>query len=312
MTSITIDHTGKVESKQCAPAEAHLPLEPGIYEDVPFDEYCKWKAVNNSSLTAALKSPQHYKAALEKVWKPTDALLFGTLVHDGKLDPKELLTKYIVMPAFELQLSKEYTNPKATREYKGKVAEWEEQNQGKTIVTQDNFDTMRDMCTAIDGCTEARETLSHDGPAEVSFVWRDRETGILCKGRIDKMNHKENYISDLKTCITCDDFGKVIADRNYHRQGAFYIDGLYEILGDWFSHWIIAVEKEAPFGVKSAPLSEDAITQGRSQYRRALRNIQEAIGTGIYDGYQSPNAWDIPHWKNEKLQLTGPQGQINF
>lgn len=309
--SIVIDHTGQVVPSK-RKSDSAEDLKPGIYEGIPFSEYCKWDAVNNSSLTAALQSPKHYKAGLDKEQEPTDAMLFGTMVHDGKLDPKELLNKYVVMPAFEKELSKEYKVPKASKEYKEKVEEWESQNKGKIIVTQDDYNRMRDMCTALDACTEARQRLSHDGPSEVSFVWRDRATGILCKGRIDKMNHRDRYISDLKTCQSCDDFERVIADRNYHRQGAFYIDGLYELLGEWYQHWIIAVEKDHPFGVKAAPLSDDAVTFGRKQYRKALRNISSALNTGIYEGYQSPVCWDIPQWKQESLCLNGPDGPIQF
>lgn len=287
--------------------------KPGIYEDVPFEEYRQWKAVNNSSLGSALVSAAHYRAYLQKPHEDTDALRFGSLMHAGKLDPKELLQKYVVMPPFEIQLEKEYANPRNTTEYKTKKADWEaQQPPEKTIVTQQEYDLMSAMCLALEKHTLARECFDHDGPAEVSLIWRDPVTGLLCKGRIDKLDHKQTRFADLKTAKSLSNYAREIFNRAYHRQGAFYQDGLYELLGKDFTPWLVPQEKEEPYACAAAPLDPDALTIGRREYRTALKTIAEARRTGNYPLPESPATWNIPGFAYPELTLTGSRGPVTL
>jgi hypothetical protein len=307
MSGITIDHTGQVVSES-RPADNTPP--PGIYEGVDFAEYASWRAVNNSSLGPALISAAHYKAAKEQTREETDALAFGSLVHAAKLDPKELLNRYVVMPDFTEQLTKEYKNPRASKEYKEKVAAWKEQNTGKTVVTQQQYDEMVPICVAIDQSQLARELLGHDGPAEVSILWQDPRTGLMCKGRIDKLDHKTKRFADLKTAQSVSDFSRTIAQRGYHRQGAFYADGLRILLGDTYEPWLIPVEKTPPHTVMPAPLHHDALVAGRHQYRTALQRIATSKQTGNYAGPPVPSAWTVPEWAQPSVTLFGRHGGI--
>ena len=39
--------------------------EPGIYYDIPFDQYCDWQALNISTLLHGRRSMLHLKAAMD-------------------------------------------------------------------------------------------------------------------------------------------------------------------------------------------------------------------------------------------------------
>lgn len=285
---------------------------PGIYEKITFDEYCRWDAINNSSLGPALISAAHYRAYLDEPRTVSDALRFGTLVHAGKLDPKDLLNGYAVMPDFTQNLSKEFSNPKGSKEYKERVAAWTEQNKTKEIVEQVEFDLMAAIVAALDNEPLARDCFSHNGPAEVSMIWEDARTGLLCKGRIDKLDHKKNRFADLKTARSLHDYCKEILNRGYHRQAAFYSDGLYQLTGEKYEPWIVPVEKTPPFAVAAAPVGEQALSVGRSEYRQALQLIKDCKRTGNYPSVPSPSEWTLPEWAIPKLTLTGASGPITL
>jgi hypothetical protein len=132
--------------------------------------------------------------------------------------------RYVVMPIDGGPLEcagKPYDNPKATKAYKQRVAQFH--GPCYHIVEQAAFDEMVGIVGALD-----RDPLSHDwftapGPVELSIVWNDRETGLLCKGRIDKWAPAGSIVTDLKTCRDCQRFPGQIAERHYHRQGAMYL-----------------------------------------------------------------------------------------
>jgi len=284
------------------------PPEPGIHENIPFAEYCAWPYVNNSSLAALRRSPAHYKAAMENQREPTEAMLFGTLAHAGKLEPLSIPQNYIVMPRFEGEIRRddgsEYSNVKASKAYKEKVEEFHSVNTGKEIVSQDMFDNLIALCDSLSRNELSAKWLRCDGPAEVSLVWDDPITGLRCKARCDKLDWKAKRITDLKTTRDCMDFCRSLGKYGYARQAAFYRDGLGVLTGDEYEFCIVAVEKEPPFGVMSAPMSEDTLVAGHIEYRKALNAIYECGQSQEWPGYSDPPAWELPHYMRPDLTLT--------
>lgn len=279
---------------------------PGIYENVPFSDYLAWPYISNSSLNAAERSMFHYKN--RKPVAETDAMRFGTFCHLGRLEPSAIYRRYVVMPDLTqgvlTKSGEPAKNPKTTTEYESRVARWKADNAGdKQIVEQADFDRMVGVVAALDRDPLAREWFSSDGPAEVCLVWDDPDTGLRCKSRLDKWATRLQLIADLKTCRDCLRFETDIAERNYHRQGAMYLDGL-EILtrGEMHSFGLAAVENEEPFGTMTAPVSEEALEIGRDSYKAALRSIKAARESGVWSGYSSPPAWKLPAWKQQKSE----------
>ena len=227
--------------------------EPGIYHDVDFEEYLSWDAVNNSSLHPAERSMAHF-AAQEPV-EPTEAMQFGSLVHCGRLEPDCLAQRYVVTPDFATQVRRPdgspYANPRASGEYKRLVAEFEEENAGKEIVSQEKYMQMLGMLTSLANSVRANEYLG-PGDAEVSIVWDDRDTGVRCKARLDKWSHPHRRIADLKTANDASDFERAIFNYRYHRQAAFYVDGAAALTGKGHSYCLVVVEKTPPYGVRCA------------------------------------------------------------
>ena len=275
--------------------------EPGVYQDVTFDEYSRWKAINASTICIGHRSMAHMLRHLNEPHKPpTDAMRRGGLIHAGELEPLTLLDRYVVMPAFEQQVRKpdgtEYHNPKASKAYRELVYEFRGVNSGKEIVSQEWYDSMLGMLDAISKHGRASEYLRGPGPTEVSITWVDDATGIRCKARIDKIDKLHQRLPDLKTTIDALRFDQSIVKYGYHIRGAFYEDGWLAVTGERYTYALVAVESELPHGVRAAPLDPGATTVGRGIYQRTLKGCAEAKRTGLWPGYEDPDSWTLPTW----------------
>ncbi len=286
--------------------------DPGIYENIPFDDYLAWDAISNSMLNHAKKSLAHYrKVRRDGFIEETESMRFGTLCHTGKLEPTSLLDRYVIRPAFEKSIRKsdggEYKSPKQTDAYRDEVAAWKKTIVGKTEVTEVELANMTAVVKALAKHERACEFLDGDGPVEVSFVWTDSQTGLRCKGRTDKLKLAQQTIGDLKTTFDVCGFEHSIPKRGYHRQGAFYIDGIATLTGTVCRFGLVAAESGDPFGVRAAPLSEETIHVGREEYESLLGAIAVAQQDGDWPGPESPDEWNLPAWampQSDPLTLT--------
>lgn len=276
--------------------------KPGIYHQVPFDEYLQWDAVSNSSMQPALRSMLHYRT--RQPIEETPAMRLGSLTHTKQFEPSLVSERYVVMPAFENEVRRDdgskFANPKGSTAYKELVDDWKSKQVGMEIVTQSQYDDMIGMVAALAADKRATAFLT-GGDYEVSILAIDPVTGLQCKGRCDHLHLKARRIGDLKTTRDASDFETTIADRSYHRQLAFYADMI-----EWLGKpkikecSIVAVENSMPYGVRSAPLDAQDLQDGRDEYREILNKIAEALKTRKWKGYDSPDVWRLPGWRRRK------------
>lgn len=286
--------------------------QPGIYENVPFDEYLAWPAVNSSSLGRAEKSMYHFRSG--GFGEETDAMRLGTLLHCGKFEPLELMERYVVMPDFEKRIRMpnggEYKNPRGTSAYRETVAEFKRENAGKTVVLQQELDKLRGVLTALSRHARARQYLEGDGPTEVAIVWHDPATGVLCKARLDKLNYTSGVIADFKSSIDISGFEWNIKKWRYHRQAAFYADGFHAISQLRLPFTLTAAETVEPFMVRAAPVRERAMAEGRASYQILMKQIAECQQSGVWPGYDDPDEWDLPGSASDPVPTVDADGNV--
>lgn len=273
--------------------------KPGIYEVTP-EEYFSWDAVSNSRLSLLAKSPKHYKHGFKA---STNAMRLGTLVHNGVLEPLAIIQRYAVIPDYSSHPdNKTAAGARSWSSSTGFVKQMEEQfrtlNFDKLIVGKEEYDRMIGMAGAIAECKTASE-LFRDGQAELSIVWEDA-SGFLCKARIDWLKNTKRVMVDLKTTLDAASFEKSMASYGYHRQMAFYRRGLETLGFTDVVPWVVAVDKEAPYGVRAAPISEDALAVGRREVEHLLGVLVECSFENKWPGYESPREWNLPAWYSEK------------
>ncbi len=268
----------------------------GVYEGQPFKDYCQLDAVNNSSLSHTERSPRHYRD--RQPLPDSDAFRVGRYIHAGKLEPETLAERYVVIPDFAEQVRKDdgsrFTNPRASKPFKELVAAFKENNAGKEFLSLDEYTELLAIVGAINENARARFYFGGTARFETSIVWRDADTGLLCKGRMDCWQMGAGRITDLKTTRDASRFAKAIDQYKYHRQAAFYLDGLAALGYPADEFCIVAVEKDPPYGVRAAPLSDEAISEGRRIYKEALAKIAKAERTNNWPCYDDPARWELP------------------
>ena len=84
----------------------------------------------------------------------------------------------------------------------------------------------------IDGERFSVGDLFSDGAPEQSLFWRDLETGVDCRARLDWLpapaEGRRMVIVDYKTATSADprEFGRAVDSYGYHVQQAFYLDAV--------------------------------------------------------------------------------------
>lgn len=249
-------------------------------------EYFAHPAVGSSSLKKVLRSPAHYLYEKENPQEPTPAMNFGTACHTAHLEPNTFQERVAVMPKFE------GTGMRAKQE------QWRLENHGKTIIKAEELADIYGMLKSVSKHQTARGLLT-GGASEESYFSVDPDTGLAIKARPDFLRNG-NTIVDLKTTINAEPetFVKSIANFQYHLSAALYLDVVSAVMGQTFTDFvIIAVEKDAPYGVSVHLLDEAAIEEGRKLYKKALKTLAECQKTNTYPAYPDKIlSATLPNW----------------
>lgn len=286
--------------------------EPGVYEDVPADEYHSWNAVSNSRLSLLHQSPMHY---LHGGKEQTQEMRFGTLVHSGLLEPASIPARYKVMPSFHLDSANrtkdfQSSTSRSTAYVKDRVAEFFDDYPDFEIVDQEKYDEMTEIVAAISEHDLAKKFF-RKGQTELSIVWDD-VSGFRCKCRIDWLTTQ--IVADFKTTGDVASFERTIAKFGYHRQMVFYMRGLEAVGLGCRVPWLIAADKKSPIGIRCAPMDEDALVVGRREINQLLARLAECHASGEWPGYESPRSWCLPQWYSElgavELVINGEQFSV--
>lgn len=256
---------------------------PGVFEGLNEQVYRSAPGVNISNLKAMGKSPAHYLAKIEEpASDPTDAQVFGTLLHLAVLEPERLAGAYVTRPEGLKFTTKE-----------GKA--WKD-SQTLPILDDAKSAALIRTAMAVSNHPTAGQILA-GGKKEVSVFKTDPKTGLLLKGRIDCLTEDENGFVTVVDVKTTDDasisgFSRAIASWQYHAQAAFYLD---LVDADYFV--FLAVEKSAPYAVGIYALDEASIMKGRDAYCTWLDKLAECQASGEWPGYSlEVETISLPAW----------------
>lgn len=272
-------------------------LKPGIYDGVSRAVYESWPAINFSTLKHFRKTAAHAKYRIAVPTEPTEAMEMGSAVHTAILEPERFAVEYVASPQCD----------RRTTEGKEAWRSFEEANRGKEILHHNDYGVcaaMRDSVWRTESV--AREILSAPGGKnERSFVWLDRLTGQLCKGRCDRMCRWNGWtiVGDLKTSKSAekDEFARDIGRYSYHVQAALYLDGLDALASVHRRYIWVALEKEQPYLFAAYEPTDRLIEQGRRTYRDWLNQYDTAVTKDIWPGYlNNIEPIDLPRWAQDE------------
>lgn len=264
--------------------------KPGIYPGMSWKEYRGLSAVNNSFLKVLRsRSPRHAKWERDHPSEPTPALLFGQALHGMILEPTTWEERFAVKPICGRRTKEGKEIYEAFLCHKGDRQEVSSEDYAK-------IQAVRDAVLA----QQCRELVC-SGRAEVSIVWEDKETGVLCKGRLDyeRTSGWNHCVTDVKSTEDASPTGMFAAVNKYqyHQAAAFYVDGWKVLTGEDSLFIWLAVEKSAPFVTKPYECPDEMLDVGRRQYREALRLYAECLEKDQWPAYgDDVELLEAPEW----------------
>lgn len=253
-----------------------------IHENLTNAEYHNdTTAISKSGLDLIERAPilyrRKYFSKLPIKNKTVDPGYFiaGTAFHSFILEPEKLEDEFVVKPIFMGEGSRK------------REIDFNLSNSNKNIIDLPTFKMvsgMRDSVLA--NPTIKRAGLLANGRAELSFFWNDPATGVRCKCRPDYLN---DYIVDLKSTDNASEIAvnRTIKKYNYHKQGAFYLDGVRAAGLKPKGFVFIFVEKTPPYLVNVFLLSSDDADAGREKYNENLKTFSQCNETGVWPGYSA-------------------------
>jgi hypothetical protein len=252
---------------------------------VTFEDYRRIDAVNFSTLKCMAESPLHYLDAVENQREATSAMDVGTAEHCMVLEPDQFPPRYSVWTG-KIRRGKEWDA-------------FEAANLDKTIITQAEYERCSAMRDRVMAHPAAGPILAM-GEAEKVITWKDPETGIDCKARIDWLS---GSIADLKTTKSANPriFAATCARYRYHTQMAWYRWGVECATGmvDWPCH-LIAVESTRPYDVVVYAIDEITLGAGLGLCMGWLRQVAECRASGKWPGrYAGETTLNLPAWAFE-------------
>lgn len=266
-----------------------------IIKNLPMKEYQAAEGVSNSMLSNIEISPSFYKYCLQEPKKQTDALTFGSLLHCLILQPDNFDNEFAIEPIVN----------KRTNDGKAVLEQFYLINKDKIIINNEQLELADFLKQKIYGHPIAKKLLTGKGENEISLFWVDEETGIICKGRPDKICNK--IIVDLKTTGSAkpEDFVKNAYKYGYHRQAYWYSYGYEQCFKEEPKGFVfIVVEKEPPYEVCVFEATELFKAVGKIEARKNLLTYKECLDKGQWWGYDGEKAvlhtLDPPQWVQNK------------
>lgn len=282
-----VDSRGKV----CGAADFRhriktMTPEPGIYYGIPFADYQRWDAINPSKLKLLISdSPKAMWWAALHGKETTGAMELGGAVHAAVLEPDTFDSRFAFYPG-PVRRGKSYD-------------EFCDANPGKVVLTIGDRHNCGLIAEAVRGHASSAELISGDGAAEVSVVWRDKGTGLMCKGRIDWLPRDCSRLVDLKTTRDPKPMAFTRQSYNllYHVSLAAYMVGLSQFVDAPGSAHIIAVGNQPPHDCIRYDLGDALIRRGRDEWHTGLQRAKWCMDHNDWPGFAAePYPLELPSW----------------
>ena len=289
----------------------------GLHENIAPAIYHAFDACNNSSLnTLKAKSPLHCKWERDHPCEQTEAMRVGSALHTLVLEPDLFEVEWECAGTCSaiLKSGKNAGKPcgaagrtsLAGAWFCGTHGEaWQADSAGDRTLTPDQWQLVTGMGASVHGNRDCKNALRAARSREVTAIWQDGLTGILCKARFDALGANAGIIVDIKTTTDAseDGFTRTIYDRGYHRQAAHYIAGAAALGVTITDYILIAVEKEPPYAVSYNRLTDEAIECGAAELRPLIELYSHCSRANIWPGF-GVREIGIPAWKKRQIENT--------
>ncbi len=262
-----------------------LPPEPGVYRDVPMEEYNAWPCARASELSAMARGATPYEVHT-KTYESSPSKDMGSVMHLAFWEP------HLYQERVEV-----WTDTKTrAAAYK---AHAESLPPGHYLITAAESEAVTHMCLTIRKSARVQKYLDHVDERELSVVFdievADPDSGeivtLRTKSRLDSwifdLPKVGGCIVDLKTTRNAkkEGFAWEIKKWGHHHQGAVYHEAgvfaarLLEV-PEPKHHVILACQNEPTWRVKPYRLTEASMTRAWDQLIPAVITTARCYETG--------------------------------
>ena len=234
------------------------------------------QGVNKSTLWEMRKSPLHYWHLIHDTPKvDTAALKFGRAVHAAILTPTAYKRNFAIMPNID----------RRTKAGKEAYEDFCKQTEGRKIISQEDAQIIKMMVSAFRKTPFATNLLKICQRRECVLLWKDPETGVDCKGRIDAIRNE--YLIDYKTTTDArtDVFKREAIKYGYDLQAAMYMEAARANGYDPKDFYFIVQEKSPPYLINVIRAGDAFIDRGTWIMRDLLTKYAACRNTDTWPGY---------------------------
>jgi hypothetical protein len=261
-------------------------LNQHVNLDMPAEKYHAVDALSKSMMTKILKSPAHYKAALEEHQEPSKAMQLGTAIHTAVLEPHLYSQVVAVIPPDIDHRTKE-----------GK--QWKEQHKSRIHLTHAEDIDVQGVANSVRR-HPFWEIINHEHSIEASVFAEDAETQIPLKARPDLWIKEPAILVDVKTTddASPEAFSRTISTFGYHIQAAHYL-----AMTGAESFIFVAVERKAPYAVGIYRLDIEWLQAGENLRRKAISTLHECRALDSWPAYPTATqTLSCPKWVLNKSE----------
>jgi len=262
-------------------------LAKGIIEDLPDKEYHAIEAIGSSPMKMFHDCPAKAFSPIEV----TDDMNLGAGQDAYSLvSPEHFHKLFAVPPDFG-----DLRNPKN----KESAVNWSLENGGKIMlpatVTSKKIPTMKaieDVDHYLFHEHPMTKRILRTGSQQVSMFWKDEETGLACKGRIDHLPDPQyRIIFDLKKCARIERFVYQMEELRYFLQAGHYSVGAEMNNQDVDAFSFLAFNFGDPPQVRIVTYDDsddDRLTKLKNLSKVTLRLINECRQADCFPRYPIP------------------------
>lgn len=257
---------------------------PSIIHGLPREEYDLIDRRNWSRLKKLAKSPAHYLHSLSQKEERTDALVLGDATHVATFEPEAFRARFAIWEG----------GRRAGREW----GEFCDANKLRDVLTEEQARQAQIIANTVRNHPKASKLVT-GGKSEVTVLWRDEETGVDCKARLDFVANCGALV-DLKTTrdASPEAFGRQCVQLGYCGQVAWYADGYAAVTGEHLPFKLVSVEKDAPHVVGVYNVPDFVLELGREHYRALLQLYVRCRDSSRWPGYGDGEEMELqlPRW----------------
>ncbi len=273
------------------------PLPPGVYDQLPAEDYHADPALSASGMKTLLDPgcPALYRYERDNPQPPKAIFDFGHAAH-----------RLVLGDGAKLRvLDYDDWKTKAAQQAKKEARE-----EGAVPMLPHEMDKARAMAAAVRAHPLAG-ALFRGGRPEVSLFFKDAATGVDLRARLDWLDTDRPgraIMTDYKTIgtgVDLDHIERAIYDYGYQVSGVQYAAAAQAlgVAGEDAVTTLVFQSKDPPFLVRVVQLPFDAIKVGRAKRRAAIELFKQCTDSGRWPGYDEVAYAGLPPWAQSREEL---------